>query len=128
MIEKLAQLSVDESMPLINTTTNNVDAAAAAGIFAAMGGLMIFFVIWGLVGFAIWLWALLDVIKRDFANPSDKNLWMILVIIGLFIANPIIPIIYLVVGRKKGTTSGGPAAPTQTPPSQTPPTQTPPAA
>jgi len=64
--------------------------------------LILFYATIVLVFLFIWLWALIDVIKRNFTNPTDKKLWLILIIIGLFITIPIIPILYLIIGRKKG--------------------------
>lgn len=78
-------------------------AAAATSVVAWSAGLIIFVVLLSIVSFAIWLWALIDVIMRQFANPSDKTLWLILVIVGAFFLGPILPIVYLIVGRKKGT-------------------------
>lgn len=78
------------------------DAAAASAVagtgLAIWGGLMIFwFIFWGL-SFVIWLWALIDVIRRNFTNQSDKTLWLIIVLLV-----PLGALIYLIVGRKKGT-------------------------
>ena len=74
-------------------------ATAAAGGLVAVGiGMMIFWVIFSIAAFAIWLWALIDVIRRNFTNPSDKTLWIIIVLLV-----PLGALIYLIVGRKKGT-------------------------
>lgn len=89
--------------------TYTPDAAAAAAGTAALGvfaGVMIFVWIIAIASFVIWLWALIDVIRRQFTNPSDKTLWMVLVIVGGFFLGPILPIVYLIVGRKKGTIPG----------------------
>ncbi|AKM82679.1 MAG: hypothetical protein UT28_C0001G0902 [Berkelbacteria bacterium GW2011_GWE1_39_12] len=101
------------------TTTTAADTAAdtavAATGLAVFGGFFIVMMVIGLASLAIWIWALVDVIKRQFTNPSDKTLWMVLVIAGAFVLGPILPIVYLIVGRKKGTIPGGssPAAPQQ---------------
>jgi len=135
----IAQTLDDLGTTPVNDAAVNAAGTAALGAFA---GLMIAAWAIGLVALAIWIWALVDVIRRQFIKQDDKTLWMILVIVGLFIGNPIIPIIYLIVGRKKGTIPGSAQAPvTQTPPAQAPaqpapeehhddnpPTQTPPAA
>jgi uncharacterized membrane protein len=89
------------------------DAAAAAAATAAAGsalaigaGLLIFFWILGIAGFILFLWALIDVIRRQFTNPNDKVLWIVLIIfIGV-----IGPLLYLIIGRKKGTIPGAPKA------------------
>ncbi|HLB95452.1 MAG TPA: PLDc N-terminal domain-containing protein [Patescibacteria group bacterium] len=86
------------------STPADAAAAAAAGT-AAVGifaGVMIFIWILAILGFAIWLWALIDVIRRQFTNPNDKTLWVILVVVlGVIGA-----IVYLIAGRKKGTIPG----------------------
>lgn len=84
-------------------TAAATDSAAAGGLLAFILVYMAWIVVIAIASFAFWLWALIDIIRRQFSNPSDKNLWLILVIVGAFIGGPIIPIIYLIVGRKKGT-------------------------
>ena len=77
-------------------------AAAAAAGTAAVGlgiGLIIFWIIFAFGGFALFLWALIDVIRRQFPNPNDKILWILLVILIGWLG----PILYLIIGRKKGT-------------------------
>lgn len=84
------------------STTAADEAAAAAVGTAAVGvwaGMMIFWVIFSIVGFALFLWALIDVIRRQFPNQNDKILWVILIIVLGIIG----PILYLLIGRKKGT-------------------------
>jgi len=73
-------------------------AAAGTGL-AIWGGLMIFWFIFWIAAFILWLVALLDVIKRNFPNQSDKILWLVLILVlpGLG------PILYFIIGRKKGT-------------------------
>ena len=105
------------SLLLAQTTTTTdyetsaADAAAAATTTAAAVGwgigLVIFWVIAVGLGLALFLWALIDVIRRDFPNPSDKTLWIVLVLVLGWIG----PILYLIIGRKKGTI---PAAKTAT--------------
>lgn len=74
-------------------------AAAATGAAAIFGGFLLFWVIFGLGGFALFLWALIDVIRRQFPNPNDKILWIVLIVFIGWLG----PILYLIVGRKKGT-------------------------
>jgi Trk-type K+ transport system membrane component len=85
------------------------DPAAAAAATAVAGGLVIgwviFWVIFGGVGFILWLWALIDCIRRQFTNPNDKVLWLVLIILIAWIG----PILYLIIGRKKGTIPGAAA-------------------
>lgn len=79
--------------------------AAGTGAVALGIGMLIFWLIFGIGGFALWLWALIDVIRREFKNPSDKTLWLVLVIIIPWVGS----IAYLVAGRKNGTLPNAPA-------------------
>ncbi len=78
------------------------DAAAAAattGVLAFGVGMVIFFWILGILGLILFIWALVDCIRRQFTNPNDKVLWLVLIILIGWIG----PILYLIIGRKKGT-------------------------
>jgi len=79
------------------------DPAAAAAVGTAAVGLGIAWILFLLVffgiGFFIWLWALIDVIRRQFPNQNDKTLWLIIVILLYWIGG----VVYLIAGRKKGT-------------------------
>jgi len=95
-----------------------VDEAAAGAAGAAIwGGIMIFWVIFGLlwlIGLIIWIWALVDVIKRNFTNKDDKTIWLVVVIVSFVIGVPLIgAIIYLIWGRKKGTLPDETSTPTE---------------
>jgi hypothetical protein len=102
----------------------SADAAAAAAVGtagAAVAGVML--VVWivvillSVVGLILWIWAIIDVSKRQFANPSDKTTWLIVLIVGFVIGlSWLAAIIYLVAGRKKGTMpgqTGGPSPASQ---------------
>ena len=86
-----------------STTYDPAAAAAAASVgTAGVGlaiGMLIFWIVFMGLGFVLWLWALIDCIRREFTNPNDKIIW-ILVVLLLWIIGPII---YLIVGKKKGT-------------------------
>ena len=93
---------------LLAQTSGDV-AAGTAG--TAVAGVMI--LIWvlilglGLIGLILWIWALIDLLKRNFQNPSDKTTWLIVLIVGIVIGlHWLAAIIYLIAGRKKGTMPG----------------------
>jgi hypothetical protein len=97
------------SLLLAQTTSADDAAAAAAAGTAAIGlgiGLLVFWLIFGIGGFILFLWALIDVIRRQFPNPNDKVLWILLVILIGWLG----PILYLIIGRKKGTIPGAKTA------------------
>ena len=77
--------------------------AAAAATTAVAGGLIIgwiiFWIVFAGLGLVLFLWALIDCIRREFANPNDKILWLVLIILIGWLG----PILYLIIGRKKGT-------------------------
>lgn len=83
------------------TSAADTAAATAAGT-AAVGlgiGMVIFWLVFGLGGFILFLWALIDVLRRQFQNPNDKILWIVLIVFIGWLG----PILYLAIGRKKGT-------------------------
>lgn len=92
-------------------------AAEAVGAFA---GVMIFvwiaLVLVSIVGLILWIWAIVDAAKREFENPGNKNVWLIVLIVGFVVGlSLIVAIVYLIAGRKGGTIPGssGPSQPTQ---------------
>lgn len=59
-------------------------------IFAALllGGFWLFFIfLWLFImlvafgGTILWIWALIDVAKREFKNKDDKTLWILIVVL-----------------------------------------------
>jgi len=80
-------------------TPDAAAAAAATGVLAFGVGMVIFFWILGILGLILFIWALVDCIRRQFTNPNDKVLWLVMIILIGWIG----PILYLIIGRKKGT-------------------------
>ncbi len=94
-------------MPDYSASFDPAGAAAATAVAGTLVvGWIIFWVIFAGVGFILWLWALIDCIRRQFSNPNDKILWLVLIILIAWIG----PILYLIIGRKKGTIPGAKAA------------------
>lgn len=102
-------LAQTEETISIDPAAVNAAGTAAVGLAAVWVILWIVIVVASLLGLILWIWAIIDVSKRQFANPQDKTTWLIVLIVG-FVAglSLIAAIIYLVAGRKKGTMSGGP--------------------
>jgi uncharacterized integral membrane protein len=93
---------------------STLDPAAADAAGAAVAGFVgIWIFIWiviviaALIGLILWIWAIIDVSKRQFENPSNKTTWLIVLIVGFVVGLSLIAaIIYLIAGRKQGTMPG----------------------
>jgi Phospholipase_D-nuclease N-terminal len=53
--------------------------------------------IWGLLALVLWIWALADIIRRNFRNSNTKLIWIIIVILIPFLGS----VLYLVLGRNQ---------------------------
>lgn len=73
----------------------------AAGLVA--GGFMMVvwlgFAVLGCVALVFWIYALIDVIKREFPGENEKLIWILVVALAGWIG----ALIYWFVGRQKGT-------------------------
>ena len=66
------------------------------GTSVVAGFMIIFLIALGIIGFAIWLWALIDVLSSDFVKQSDKTVWIVVI---LFL--PVLgSILYFIMGTK----------------------------
>lgn len=84
----------------VPTAADAVAATAAAGTgLAIMGGFAIFSIIFWLAAVILFIVALIDVLKRNFANSNDKVLWLVLILVLPTLG----PILYFIIGKKKGT-------------------------
>ncbi len=97
-----------------NTALAQYDSYGTTAVGTGIGvGLMILWIIFMLVGlalFVLWLWMLIDCVKRPF---DKKTMWIVLIIILGWIG----AIAYFfVVKRKKVGEGGGGAPPAQTTP------------
>lgn len=63
----------------------------------ALAGTMAIGILLGMMLLILWLFNLIDVIRSDFKNPSDKTMWILLL---LFIA-PLAAIIYPIISGKQ---------------------------
>jgi hypothetical protein len=64
-------------------------------MFAGIG--LLFFLAIGLLALAIWVWTLLDIIKNERLNSTDKLIWILVVFFFPFLGS----LIYLAIGRKR---------------------------
>ncbi len=76
-------------------------------MFACYGAFIMFMI--GSV--VVWVLALVDVVKREFKDPNDKLIWVLVVCLTQFIGG----LIYIAVGRKKGWLPGETAPPPHEP-------------
>ena len=89
---------------LTDGTADDAAAAAAAGIFGMVAFMwVVMLLLYGLMFLAmlalmaLWIWMLVDVIKRDFPQPNEKTMWVLVVIL----ANWIGAIIYYFMIKRK---------------------------
>ncbi|MEK7447742.1 MAG: hypothetical protein AAB632_03050 [Patescibacteria group bacterium] len=115
MLALLAQTTEDVTNSVdLNTTT--ADTAAATGLIAGLG---IFFLVFMVIGLALWafnIWMAIDcATKKETDFPSNnKNMWLILLIVGLFVGfGWIVALVYYFSIKKKAGNTGGTSAPTQ---------------
>ena len=70
----------------VSTTTAAADSAAAGAI---VGGVLIFWLIFAVVALALfifWVVMLVDCLKRtNWKQESDKNLWLVVLIVGFLL-------------------------------------------
>jgi len=81
-----------------------------AGV-AIFGAMMLIWIVLAVASFALFLWALIDCVQREFRDPTMKIVWILVIILIGFIG----PIVYLIAGRsmgeKRGQTAAGPPPP-----------------
>lgn len=56
----------------------------------------LFFLI-GIIGFILWILALIDILKSDFRGQNDKLIWALVVLLGSFVG----AILYFLIGRNQ---------------------------
>ena len=93
--------------------SNSVENASTTAWLALAGGIGIF--IWlfvmiiVLISFVFWLWMLIDCIRRVFPG-SERTTWLVVLIVAFFFGFGWLgALIYLIVGRPKGTISESPS-------------------
>lgn len=95
-------------------TSIPISDEAAAGIFALGGVALIIWALVSLVCIVLWIWALIDCIKKEFPG-SGKVIWiLVIVLLGVIGA-----IIYLIAGKKSGTIPSQSSTPAQPQPAPT---------
>ena len=81
------------------------DASAATAALLVGGGLIfvwIIIAIIALIGLILWIWALVNCLKKEFPG-NDKTTWIVVLIVSFFLGFGWLgAIIYLIVGRSKG--------------------------
>lgn len=87
-----------------STVSDEASAAALAGFFGLFGA---FWIIWAILFFGImalniagvvfWIMMILDAAKREFPNPNDKTLWILVLVFTSWIG----ALVYYFVVKKK---------------------------
>ncbi len=71
------------------TSTDGGAGAAIGGLFGLMSLIWAFYcvlIIVGIVVFILWLWMLIDCLKREnFTEPNDKLIWALVIIFASWI-------------------------------------------
>jgi len=105
-----------------NTALAQYDSYGTTTVGTGLGvGLIILWIIFMLVGlalFVLWLWMLIDCVKRPF---DKKTMWIVLIIILGWIG----AIAYFFVVKRKKLGEGGGTPPAKTPPPPPPPSPQP---
>lgn len=57
-------------------TTKNVESA-----FTSLAGFMLLWIIIGIIVFIAWISTIVDIVRSEFETPSNKTVWMLLVIL-----------------------------------------------
>ena len=60
-----------------------------------------------LAGTIFWIWELVDVMRREFADSNTKLIWVLVILLGHFIGS----VVYYFVGRSQGRLPGAAARP-----------------
>ena len=56
--------------------------------------------------FVLMVWALIDCVRREFAGPNEKLIWVIIILLAYYAG----PLIYFAMGRPRGTPGIPPSA------------------
>ncbi|WP_373396257.1 PLD nuclease N-terminal domain-containing protein [Algoriphagus halophilus] len=59
------------------------------------GGLIFFFMIFGLIYTILWIYCLVDIIRSEYKDANMKLIWLIIILFAQVIG----PIIYLLLGK-----------------------------
>ncbi|SIO05810.1 PLDc N-terminal domain-containing protein [Algoriphagus halophilus] len=63
------------------------------------GGLIFFFMIFGLIYTILWIYCLVDIIRSEYKDANMKLIWLIIILFAQVIG----PIIYLILGKSTKT-------------------------
>ncbi|HJN16508.1 MAG TPA: PLD nuclease N-terminal domain-containing protein [Armatimonadota bacterium] len=56
----------------------------------------------GIIGFFIWIGALIDCVKREFDGENEKLIWVLIIVLAGWIG----ALVYLFIGKEKGRLTG----------------------
>lgn len=61
------------------------------------GGLMLFFIVLGVLGLGLWLWALIDAIQNPALTGNTRLIWILVILLTNWIG----ALLYLTIGRSR---------------------------
>jgi len=76
----------------------NVSGPLAGGIMAAMGLVWLAIIVVGIALTVLWILAIIDCAQREFQDPNEKIVWILVIIFTHSIGT----LIYWFVGRPRG--------------------------
>ena len=68
--------------------------------FVFGGGMMLVILVLGVIGLALWIWALVDAIQNPSLDPTMKIIWVLVILLTNWLG----ALIYLVAGRTRRLT------------------------
>ena len=71
--------------------------------FTTEGAILGSFVSVLFIGFIFWMVALIDILKSEFKDPTNKVIWIVLTLVLPFLG----PLLYFLIGRKQVKSSSG---------------------
>jgi hypothetical protein len=67
--------------------------------FVFGGGCLTVTILLGIVGLGLWIWALVDAIQNPALSSNERLIWILVIVLTSWIG----ALIYLAIGRKRGS-------------------------
>jgi hypothetical protein len=73
------------------------DRVDVSGPLVLGGGMMLLAGILGIIALVVWIWALVDAIGNPSLNPTERLIWILVIVL----TNTIGALLYLLIGRNR---------------------------